>query len=56
MHLAAVSVWQVTLGKRAALATFDRYLWRAVESVGLEAYPADLPAMLQMQKAPRTSA
>jgi predicted nucleic acid-binding protein len=51
VHLAAASVWQDALGERVTLATFDRHLWTAAEPVGLEPYPADLPAMLGAWKA-----
>jgi len=51
VHLAAALVWQDALGERASLATFDKYLWVTAKSVGLEAYPADLPAMLDTWKA-----
>jgi len=47
VHLAAASAWQSALGERVTLATFDKHLWAAAESVGLEAYPADLPTMLE---------
>ena len=43
VHLAAASAWQDAIGGRVVLATFDRHLWTAAESMGLEAYPADLP-------------
>ena len=51
VHLAAASVWQDALGERVSLATFDKQLWAATGAVGLEAYPADLPAMLETWKA-----
>ena len=50
VHLAAASVWQDAMGERVTMATFDRHLWTVAESVGLEAYPADLPSMLEMWK------
>jgi predicted nucleic acid-binding protein len=50
VHLAAASAWQDALGERVTLATFDKHLWAAAESVGLEAHPADLPAMLEAWK------
>jgi predicted nucleic acid-binding protein len=55
VQLAAASAWQSALGERVTLATFDKRLWAAAESVGLEAYPADLPAMLETWKAARKS-
>ena len=55
VHLAAASAWQGALGERVTLATFDKHLWAAAESVGLEAYPADLPAMLETWKHARES-
>ena len=55
VHLAAASAWQGALGERVTLATFDKHLWAAAESVGLEAYPADLPAMLETWKNARAS-
>ncbi|MFC2015426.1 type II toxin-antitoxin system VapC family toxin [Chloroflexota bacterium] len=51
VHLAAASTWQGALGERVTLATFDKHLWTAAESVGLEAYPDDLPAVLETWKA-----
>jgi predicted nucleic acid-binding protein len=53
VHLAAASAWQGALGERVTLATFDKHLWAAAESVGLEAYPADLAAMLETWKIAR---
>lgn len=53
VHLAAASVWQDALGERVTLATFDKHLWTAADSVGLETHPADLPAMLETWKAVR---
>lgn len=55
VHLAAASGWQDALGERVTLATFDRQLWTVAESVGLAAYPADLPTMLEMWKAEHRS-
>jgi predicted nucleic acid-binding protein len=55
VHLAAASAWQGALGERVTFATFDKHLWAAAESVGLEAYPADLPAMLETWKNARAS-
>jgi predicted nucleic acid-binding protein len=51
VHLAAASVWQDAPGERVALATFDRHLWVVAGSMGLEAYPPDLPALLEGWKA-----
>lgn len=53
VHLAAASVWQDALGERVTLATFDKHLWTAAESVGLGVHPADLPTMLEAWKAAR---
>jgi predicted nucleic acid-binding protein len=55
VHLAAASGWQDALGERVMLATFDKDLWTAAESVGLVAYPADLPTMLETWKAAHQS-
>ena len=55
VHLAAASAWQGALGERVTLVTFDKHLWATAESVGLEAYPADLPAMLETWKAAHKS-
>jgi predicted nucleic acid-binding protein len=55
VHLAAASIWQDALGERVTLVTFDRRLWTAAEAVGLDAYPVDLPIMLEMWKAARKS-
>ena len=51
VQLASASAWQGALGERVTLATFDKHLWATAESVGLEPYPADLPAMLETWKA-----
>ncbi len=53
VHLASACVWQDTLGERVTLATFDKHLWTAAGTVGLEAYPADLPVLLDAWKAAR---
>lgn len=55
VHPAVASGWQDALGERVTLATFDKHLWAAAERVGLEAYPADLPIMLETWKAARKS-
>jgi predicted nucleic acid-binding protein len=55
LQLAAALVWQDALGEQVTLATFDRYLWTVAESVGLAAYPVDLPAMLEPWKNARES-
>ena len=55
VHLAAATVWQDAVGEQVTLASFDRHLWRAAEQVGLAAYPAGLPAMLDRWKAPDRS-
>ncbi len=55
LHLAAASGWQDALGERVTLATFDGHLWAAAESAGLEAHPADLPAMLEEWKNTRAA-
>jgi len=55
IQLAAALVWKDALNEQVILATFDKHLWTVAESVGLTAYPADLPAMLQSWKATRKS-
>jgi predicted nucleic acid-binding protein len=55
VQLAAALVWKDALNEQVTLATFDKHLWTVAESVGLAAYPADLPAMLQSWKATRKS-
>lgn len=55
VQLAAALVWKDALGEQVTLATFDKHLWTVAGSVGLEAYPADLPAMLQSWRATRKS-
>jgi predicted nucleic acid-binding protein len=55
VHLAAASGWQDALGERVTFGTFDKQLWTVAGSVGLEAYPADLPTMLETWKAVRNS-
>ncbi|MGC9334563.1 MAG: type II toxin-antitoxin system VapC family toxin [Anaerolineae bacterium] len=47
VQLAAALVWQDALGEQVTLATFDKHLWTVAGSVGLVAYPADLPSLLQ---------
>ena len=53
VHLAAASAWQQALGERVTLATFDKDLWTAAETIGLGVLPADLPTMLKTWKAAR---
>ncbi len=55
VQLAAALVWKDALGEQVTLATFDKHLWTVAGSVGLEAYPAELPAMLQSWRATRKS-
>ena len=55
LHLAAASGWQDALGDRVTLASFDKHLWTVAELVGLEAYPSDLPTMVETWKAARRS-
>jgi predicted nucleic acid-binding protein len=55
VQLATALVWKDALGEQVTLATFDKHLWTVAGSVGLAAYPADLPAMLQSWKATRIS-
>lgn len=55
VHLASASAWQDALGERVTFTTFDKHLWAAAESVGLEAYPVDLPALLERWKNARES-
>lgn len=55
VQLSAALVWKDALGEQVTLATFDKHLWTVAGSVGLAAYPADLPAMLQSWKAARES-
>jgi len=40
VHLAAALAWQGMLNAPVRFATFDRSLWRAAGSVGLDAWPA----------------
>ncbi len=55
VQLASALAWQDALGEQVTMATFDKHLWALAESVGLAAFPADLPAMLQSWKAARES-
>jgi predicted nucleic acid-binding protein len=55
VQLAAALVWKDALSEQVTLATFDKHLWTVAGSVGLAAYPADLPAALQSWKATRKS-
>lgn len=41
IHLAAALFWQETMGEVITLATFDRPLWQAGQSVGMLAWPQD---------------
>ena len=51
VQLASALAWQDALGEQVTIASFDKHLWTVAESVGLVAYPADLPATLQSWKA-----
>ncbi len=51
VHLAAASVWAETMGSRLLLATFDRDLWIAAQRLGMQAYPDDLPSLLDQWRA-----
>jgi predicted nucleic acid-binding protein len=55
VQLASALAWQDALGEQVTMATFDKHLWTVAESMGLTAYPADLPAILQSWKAARKS-
>ncbi len=46
VHMAAACAWSEAVGSAVTFATFDRGLWRAAPSVGLLAWPDDLPALL----------
>lgn len=50
VQLASALAWQDALAEQVTMATFDKHLWTVAESVGLAAYPADLPAKLQTWK------
>ena len=50
VHLAAAILWQEALGELVTMATFDLTLWQAVIQVGMQAFPADLPALLEPLK------
>jgi len=50
IQLASALAWQDALGEQVTMAAFDKHLWAVAELVGLAAYPADLPAMLQSWK------
>ncbi len=47
VHLASAVAWAEGLGEQVSLATFDRPLWDAAQSVGLIPYPDHLPALLE---------
>lgn len=55
VQLASALAWQDALGEAVTLTTFDKHLWTVAGSVGLAAYPADLPAMLETWKNARES-
>jgi len=55
VQLASALSWQDALGEQVTMATFDKHLWAAAESVGLESYPADLPVILETWKNARES-
>ncbi len=50
VQLAAALTWQATLHETTLLATYDVRLWEAAARVGLEAFPPDLPQLLESWK------
>ena len=44
VQLAAALTWQEAVGSDVVLATFDRELWRAAATAGIEAWPESLDA------------
>lgn len=42
VHLAAALTWQEAEGESVRVATFDRQLWQAAQTVGLEVWPETL--------------
>jgi len=54
IHLASAVALQQSLGQAVNLATFDRALWTAARSVGLDPFPPDLPTLLERWRAKRS--
>jgi predicted nucleic acid-binding protein len=50
VHLASAAAWQQALGRRVTVASFDKALWMAAREIALDAFPADLPALLVAAK------
>jgi len=48
VHLASAAAWQQALGHIVTFASFDQSLWRAAQSIGLTAFPPDLPALIKL--------
>jgi predicted nucleic acid-binding protein len=51
IQLAAALMWQEALDTPVFMATFDVRLWETASRVGLEAYPPDLPRLIESWKA-----
>ena len=47
VHLASAAAWQQALGRNVTIASFDKALWMAARKIALDAFPADLPALLR---------
>jgi predicted nucleic acid-binding protein len=46
VHLASALSWKQTTGESVTLAAFDRQLWQAAKTAGLEIWPRDLAPFL----------
>ena len=46
VHLATAALWQETINEPITLATFDRQLWQAGQSIGLSTWPGDFEKLM----------
>lgn len=52
MQLASALVWKEALAEEVTFAPFDTDLWGAAGRQGLDAFPEDLPQVLEAWNAP----
>lgn len=50
VHLASAAAWQQALGQSVTVASFDKALWSAARQISLDAFPNDLPGLLDAAK------
>jgi predicted nucleic acid-binding protein len=50
VQLAAAVTWRESVDEPVAMVTFDQKLWTASSHVGLTAWPADLPGLIESWK------